>query len=140
MTISVTENTDGTFTIDWDQEDPQESLLNSWTEEDFTNYIRSYCEKLIAESDDPDNASFAIEDAIQEAITSKKRQSPVKTKATIASLVYSSDLALFPYVDTFPYRLEDKNEKKTCYFQCESHARKYIDRHKPEYNLYCYSR
>ena len=72
--------------------------------------------------------------------TSKKRQSPVKTKATIASLVYSSDLALFPYVDTFPYRLEDKNEKKTCYFQCESHARKYIDRHKPEYNLYCYSR
>lgn len=78
MTISVTENTDGTFTIDWDQEDPQESLLNSWTEEDFTNYIRSYCEKLIAESDDPDNASFAIEDAIQEAID--QQEAPVSRK------------------------------------------------------------
>lgn len=75
MTISVTENTDGTFTIDWDHEDPQESILNDWTEEDFTNYIRTYCEKLIAESDDPDNASFAIEDAIQEVVSQGEQSS-----------------------------------------------------------------
>lgn len=67
------------------------------------------------------------------------RQS-AKTKKTNDCLVYSSDLTLFPYVDTFPYRLEDQSEKKTCYFQCENHARKYIDRYKPEYRLYCYTR
>lgn len=75
MTISVNENPDGTFTIDWDPEDPQESILNDWTEEDFTNYIRTYCEKLIAESDDPDNASFAIEDAIQEVVNQGEQSS-----------------------------------------------------------------
>lgn len=78
--------------------------------------------------------------------TQSKQQSKVtprqsaKTKKTNDSLVYSSDLTLFPYVDTFPYRLEDKNEKKTCYFQCENHARKYIERYKPDYRLYCYTR
>ncbi len=71
--------------------------------------------------------------------SSSKSAKPAKTKDQTTSLVYSSDLSLFPYVDTFPYRLEDKSEKKTCYFQTESHARKYIDRYKPEYNLYCYA-
>ncbi len=76
---------------------------------------------------------------------SKVAKTPVKstrkTKNTKSQeLVYSSDLALFPYVDTFPYRLEDISEKKTCYFQCENHARKYITRYNPEYRLYCYTR
>jgi hypothetical protein len=68
MTISVTENQDGTFTIDWDQNDPKESVLNHWTEEDFIECIRSHCEKIIAESDDPDNEQVAVEDAIEAAI------------------------------------------------------------------------
>jgi len=135
MTISVIENTDGTFTIDWDKEDPKESILNDWTEEDFIECIRSHCEEVIAKSDDPDNEQKA----------SKVAKTPVKstrkTKNTKSQeLVYSSDLALFPYVDTFPYRLEDISEKKTCYFQCENHARKYITRYNPEYRLYCYTR
>lgn len=70
--INVTEEDDGSFTITWDENDPQESVLNTWTQEDFTEHIRSYCEKIIAESDDPDNASFAIEDALQEAIDEQK--------------------------------------------------------------------
>lgn len=74
----------------------------------------------------------------------KAAKTPVKssgkTKKTNDSLAYSSDLQLFPYVDTFPYRLEDKSENKTCYFQTESHARKYIERYHPEYKLYCYTR
>ena len=73
MTISVNENPDGTFTIDWDHEDPQESLLNDWTEEDFTNYIRTYCEKLIAEADDPDNVGFSVEEALQERIEEEQK-------------------------------------------------------------------
>ena len=73
MTISVNENPDGTFTIDWDHEDPQESILNTWTEEDFTNYLRSYCEKLIAEAEDPDNVGFAVEDALQERIEEEQK-------------------------------------------------------------------
>ena len=73
MTISVNENPDGTFTIDWDPEDPQESILNTWTEEDFTNYLRSYCEKLIAEAEDPDNVGFAVEDALQERIEEEQK-------------------------------------------------------------------
>jgi hypothetical protein len=59
MTISVTENTDGTFTIDWDQEDPQESLLNSWTEEDFINAIENKL-KSLEELGEVDNATEAI--------------------------------------------------------------------------------
>ena len=80
MTISVNENPDGTFTIDWDHEDPQESLLNDWTEEDFTNYIRTYCEKLIAEADDPDNVGFSIEDALQEVIDENQDSTQVIRK------------------------------------------------------------
>lgn len=80
MTISVNENPDGTFTIDWDREDPQESVLNDWTEEDFTNYIRSYCEKLIAEADDPDNVGFSIEDALQEVIDENQDSTQVIRK------------------------------------------------------------
>lgn len=72
MTISVTENTDGTFTIDWDENDPKESLFNDWTEEDFTNAISSYLEELIGQSDDPDNEEFAIEDALEDILNQRQ--------------------------------------------------------------------
>jgi hypothetical protein len=65
MTISVIENTDGTFTIDWDQNDPKEKVLNDWTEEDFIECLRSHCEEALRQSNDPDNEQIAIEDAIQ---------------------------------------------------------------------------
>jgi hypothetical protein len=38
--ITVTEEQDGSITIDWDPNDPKESTLNSWSEEDFVNAIR----------------------------------------------------------------------------------------------------
>jgi hypothetical protein len=68
MTISVTENSDGTFTIDWDQNDPQEKVLNDWTEEDFIECLRSHCEEALRQSDDPDNEQVKIEDAIKSAV------------------------------------------------------------------------
>jgi len=37
--INVTENDDGSFTIDWDENDPQESILNDWTKQDFIDFF-----------------------------------------------------------------------------------------------------
>jgi hypothetical protein len=45
MTISVKQELDGSFTIDWDQNDPVESIMNTWTEEDFITAIREQCEE-----------------------------------------------------------------------------------------------
>ena len=38
----------------------------------------------------------------------------------------------FPY-EGFPYRLEhaDKSDTKVCWFSCDEHLRKYIERYKP---------
>lgn len=38
--ITVKEENDGSFTIGWDPNDPKESMLNSWSEEDFLDAIR----------------------------------------------------------------------------------------------------
>jgi len=45
----------------------------------------------------------------------------------------------FPY-DMFPYRLDHKTEKKVCWFQCQEHLDKYIERHKlttKDYTVSC---
>jgi hypothetical protein len=39
--IDVKQENDGTFTISWDKNDPQESILNTWTQEDFINAIQN---------------------------------------------------------------------------------------------------
>jgi len=44
--IEVTENADKTFTISWDENDPQESVFNNWTEQDFINAIQNYLNTL----------------------------------------------------------------------------------------------
>jgi hypothetical protein len=44
--IQVTENEDGSFTISWDENSPTESILNTWTEEDFINAIMQSIENL----------------------------------------------------------------------------------------------
>ena len=40
--IDVKDNGDGSFIIEWDENDPAESILNDWTKEDFINFFR-YC-------------------------------------------------------------------------------------------------
>ena len=40
--IDCKENEDGTFTISWDENDPKESILNGWTEQDFINAIKDF--------------------------------------------------------------------------------------------------
>lgn len=53
--IDVKENEDGTFTISWDKDDPNEAVFNDYTAEDFINLIRDYCEKILAESGELDD-------------------------------------------------------------------------------------
>ena len=48
----------------------------------------------------------------------------------------SGKVDLFPYYETFPIRLEDKTENKVCWFQCEQHAQKYVDRYNCDYKAY----
>lgn len=37
--IEVKEEKDGSFTISWDENDPIESKMNNWTEQDFIDAI-----------------------------------------------------------------------------------------------------
>lgn len=42
MTIKVTQDEENKFTISWDENDPKESILNGWTEQDFINAIEDF--------------------------------------------------------------------------------------------------
>ncbi len=57
--INVKQEDNGTFTISWDENDPQESILNTWTQEDFINAIQNKLESL-EELGVADNATEAI--------------------------------------------------------------------------------
>lgn len=46
-TLQVKENEDGSFTMEWDCEDPMWSWLNSMTEEDITKIIMDYAQKVL---------------------------------------------------------------------------------------------
>ena len=70
--IEVTENDDKTFTISWDENDPQESIFNDFKEEDFINLIQNYL-KSLQESGEVDINQVAeavnqINDHIEEEI------------------------------------------------------------------------
>ena len=44
--IDVKEEDDGTFTISWDENDPNEAIFNTWTQEDFINLLTNYLNSL----------------------------------------------------------------------------------------------
>ena len=44
--IDVKENEDGSFDISWDENDPVESVLNTWTEQDFIDAIMNGVERV----------------------------------------------------------------------------------------------
>lgn len=44
LPLTVTENKDGSFTFDWDDQHPVTSQLNTWTENDFLNCLREQME------------------------------------------------------------------------------------------------
>lgn len=51
--VEVTPNEDGSFEITWDENDPQESIFNTWTEEDFIRVIEQYLDELIINNEKP---------------------------------------------------------------------------------------
>jgi hypothetical protein len=46
MTIKVTERGDGSFDIDWNPNDPVESIMNEWNEEDFIQALKDHLETV----------------------------------------------------------------------------------------------
>ena len=44
--IDVKEEDDGSLTINWDENDPVESILNTWTENDFLQAIKQRLDEL----------------------------------------------------------------------------------------------
>jgi hypothetical protein len=42
--IDVKENEDGSLDISWDENDPVESVMNTWTKEDFVKAITDHLE------------------------------------------------------------------------------------------------
>ncbi|QPX48082.1 hypothetical protein PQC13_gp117 [Synechococcus phage S-SRM01] len=51
--VEVTPNEDGSYEITWDENDPQESMFNTWTEEDFIRVIEQYLDELIINNEKP---------------------------------------------------------------------------------------
>ena len=45
--IKVTENEDGSFTIEWDKNNPQWSFLNDMTKEELSDFVNNAIERLI---------------------------------------------------------------------------------------------
>lgn len=46
--IDVKEHEDGSFTISWDENDPVESIMNTWTEQDFIDVIMKRCNEILS--------------------------------------------------------------------------------------------
>jgi hypothetical protein len=46
MTIQVREFGNNEFEIDWDENDPVESIMNEWTEEDFIQALKEHLEQV----------------------------------------------------------------------------------------------
>lgn len=50
--IKCVEREDGSFDISWDPNDPVESVLNTWTEQDFIDAIMAKCEEVLGTVDE----------------------------------------------------------------------------------------
>lgn len=70
----------------------------------------------------------------EELAVPKKRGRPKKTEVEGPKIYPAAPTGAFH--EMFPYMLEHKEDKftKRCYFQCESHLNKHIERHKLERN------
>jgi len=51
MTITATVNDDETITFEWDENDSIESVLNTWTEQDFLYAILNWSKEAIGEEE-----------------------------------------------------------------------------------------
>ena len=94
--IEVTQQDDKTFTISWDENDPQEKIFNDYTEEDFINLIQNYLNTL-QESGEVDINQVAeavnqINDHIEEEIIATCEE-------TFGEECYEKDTTLHEFID-----------------------------------------
>ena len=61
--LTVTENENGTFTLDWDSDHPATSMMNDWTDEDFISVIELGLTEWKLEAED---RAWRTEFAVQE--------------------------------------------------------------------------
>ena len=68
--IKVTQDGENKFTIEWDENDPNEKMFNNWTEEDFINAIQNKLQSLeeLGVLDNATEAINQINDHIEEEI------------------------------------------------------------------------
>ena len=61
--INVKDNEDGSFIIEWDENDPAESIFNDWTKEDFIQFFKWAAEnELSKNSEEPGEKSGEVSD------------------------------------------------------------------------------
>ena len=65
--IDVKDNGDGSFTIDWDENDPQESILNDWTKEDFIQFFQWAAERELRKNAENSREESSEDGGITEA-------------------------------------------------------------------------
>ena len=144
--IDVTQNEDGKLSISWDENDPKESILNTYTQDDFKALIQNYLDKTQAEQDyavmsknttifrDKSKSKGNITEASEEDFTTTsgttRQTRKSKSSVSIKPPTRSRDLSLFPHKAS--YRIEIKSEKRVAWFQCEEHAIKFLHRHHPK--------
>ena len=92
--IEVTQEDDNTFTISWDENDPQEKMFNTWTEEDFINAIQDKLKSLeeLGVLDDATEAVNNINDHIEEEIIATCEE-------TFGKECYEKDTTLYEFID-----------------------------------------
>lgn len=69
--IDVKEEQDGSFTISWDENDPLESMLNTWTEQDFIDCIMQRCNELLDEGGQIDDCLPTTDSEATRAVISE---------------------------------------------------------------------
>ena len=131
--IDVTKTKTEAFSISWDENDPKESILNTYTQDDFKALIQNYLDKTQAEQDYAElnevKTQRSLETNLRAKATSPKRQKKTtttsgttrqtrksKSSVSIKPPTRSRDLSLFPH-KAFPYRIEIKSEKRVAWFQ-----------------------
>ena len=64
--MNVKELPNGKLEIEWDENDPIESVLNNWTEEDFKNFFDECLRQDSEESEEEFGETSGISEATQE--------------------------------------------------------------------------
>ena len=124
--IEVTQDGENQFTISWDENDPQERMFNTWTEEDFINAIQDKL-KALEELGVLDNATEAvnqINNHIEDEIIATCEE-------TFGEDCYEKDTTLYEFIDQTAEELfEDISnaEKFTDWYSVKEEAiREYQD-------------